>query len=97
MIIRVEKRKRFTIISNVPIEDARLSWEALGVLCWLLSKPDGWRRSGRRFLNRKGERVATRQGGSLPSYKRPTICFEESDSVKTVDLIGFRWFSRKIR
>lgn len=42
MIIRVEKRKRFTIISNVPIEDQRLSWEALGVLCWLLSKPDGW-------------------------------------------------------
>jgi hypothetical protein len=42
VIIRVEKRKRFTIISNVPIEDERLSWEALGVLCWLLSKPDGW-------------------------------------------------------
>ena len=42
MIIRVEKRKRFTITSNVPIEDERLSWEALGVLCWLLSKPDGW-------------------------------------------------------
>ena len=42
MIIRVEKRKRFTIISNVPIEDERLSWESLGVLCWLLSKPDGW-------------------------------------------------------
>ena len=42
MIIRVEKRKRFTIISNEPIEDDRLSWEALGVLCWLLSKPDGW-------------------------------------------------------
>ncbi len=42
MIIRVEKRRRFTIISNVPIEDERLSWESLGVLCWLLSKPDGW-------------------------------------------------------
>ena len=42
MIIRVGNRRRFTIISNVPIEDERLSWEALGVLSWLLSKPDGW-------------------------------------------------------
>src|SRR6266446_3095629 len=42
VIIRVGNRRRFTIISNVPIEDERLSWEALGVLSWLLSKPDGW-------------------------------------------------------
>jgi hypothetical protein len=53
MIIRVERRKRFTIISNVPIEDKRLSWEALGVLCWLLSKPDRWKALRESVSNQK--------------------------------------------
>jgi hypothetical protein len=53
VIIRVENRKRFTILSNVPIEDERLSWEALGVLCWLLSKPDGWEALRAAVSNRK--------------------------------------------
>jgi hypothetical protein len=53
VIIRVENRARFTIISNVPIEDERLSWEALGVLCWLLSKPDGWEALRAAVANRK--------------------------------------------
>jgi hypothetical protein len=49
MIVRVqkEKRLRFTIISNMPIEDGRLSWESLGLLTYLLtSRTTGRSRSG---------------------------------------------------
>lgn len=44
MIHRLQKRARprFTIIDNEAIEDARLSLEALGLLAYLLSKPDDW-------------------------------------------------------
>jgi len=42
VIIRVVKRNRFTTISNVPLNDNRLSWETRGLLAWLLSKPDAW-------------------------------------------------------
>jgi len=43
-IIRIGKRKRrgFTLIDNHPIEDAGLKWETLGLLTYLLSKPEGW-------------------------------------------------------
>jgi hypothetical protein len=37
-----ETRATFTIIPNVTINDTRLSWEALGLLTFLLSKPDNW-------------------------------------------------------
>lgn len=43
MIIRtVKQRGEFTILPKAAINDDRLSWEALGVLAYLLSKPDGW-------------------------------------------------------
>jgi hypothetical protein len=42
MIVRVVKKKRFTIISNEPLNDARLSWESRGLLAWLFSKPNTW-------------------------------------------------------
>lgn len=42
MIVRVAKRHRFTVVDNTPIEDPELSFQALGLLVFLLSKPDGW-------------------------------------------------------
>lgn len=41
-IIRVNKSEQYTVIANQPLNDERLSWEARGVLAYLLSKPDGW-------------------------------------------------------
>jgi hypothetical protein len=42
-IIRVEKRADpYVRIDKVPLEDARLSWKARGLLAYLLSKPDKW-------------------------------------------------------
>lgn len=35
-------RDNFTILPNETIEDSRLSWEARGLLTYLLSKPDHW-------------------------------------------------------
>ncbi len=43
MIIRREKRaKNFTVIDNDIINDSRLDWRDLGLLIYLLSKPDNW-------------------------------------------------------
>jgi hypothetical protein len=42
-IIRVKKDKRYFSASNEPFNDKRLSWEARGLMGYLLSKPDGWK------------------------------------------------------
>lgn len=41
-IIRTHKQRSFAVIDHEPIEDTRLSWETLGLLTYLLSKPDNW-------------------------------------------------------
>ena len=41
-IIRVEKDSNYAVISNTPLNDDQLSWEAKGVLAYLLTKPDDW-------------------------------------------------------
>lgn len=41
-IIRVRKDARYFSASNEPFNDTRLSWEARGLMGYLLSKPDGW-------------------------------------------------------
>jgi hypothetical protein len=43
MIIRRNVNRNFTTIPNDPIIDERLSFEALGLLTYLLSRPDNWR------------------------------------------------------
>lgn len=55
MIIRVAERKRYTVIDNTAIEDARLSWRALGVLVFLLSRPDNWEANYRHLASLRGE------------------------------------------
>lgn len=42
MIIRSAKQSRFTVVPNAVIDDERLSAAALGIVCYLLSKPDDW-------------------------------------------------------
>ena len=41
-IIRVVKDTKYFVASNEPFNDKRLSWEARGVMGYLLSKPDNW-------------------------------------------------------
>jgi hypothetical protein len=41
-IIRVNKTNKYSVISNEPLSDERLSWAARGVMAYLLTKPDDW-------------------------------------------------------
>jgi hypothetical protein len=42
MIIRTSRKNRFTVIPNDLLEDPSLDWKDLGLLVYLLSKPDNW-------------------------------------------------------
>lgn len=42
MIVRTKRNTNFTIISNIGMEDDRLTFKAKGILAYLLSKPDDW-------------------------------------------------------
>ena len=42
MIIRVKKNKNYTTISNYAANDRELSYEALGLWCYLMTRPDDW-------------------------------------------------------
>lgn len=42
-IVREPTRRRWTTVDNRSVEDDRLSFRALGVLVYLLSRPDHWR------------------------------------------------------
>src|SRR3990167_9730382 len=41
-VIRIKKDGNFFAASNIPFNDDRLSWEARGIMGYLLSKPDDW-------------------------------------------------------
>lgn len=48
-ILRHGDRRRYTVIDNDTIEDGHLTFKALGLLAYLLSKPDGWHVSSRQL------------------------------------------------
>lgn len=41
-VLRKEKKSNFTVIDNSIFKDRRLSFKAKGLLCQMLSLPDGW-------------------------------------------------------
>jgi hypothetical protein len=41
-IVRVHKERDFVTVANRPFRDRRMSWEARGLLGFLLTKPDDW-------------------------------------------------------
>ena len=52
-IIRVSKRERFVVMDKTGLEDPRLSFQATGILAYLLSKPDTWTINYRDLVLRK--------------------------------------------
>ncbi|MCB1622288.1 MAG: hypothetical protein KDI44_16295 [Thiothrix sp.] len=42
MIRRAKRAGGFTVISNVVFASHQLSWRAMGLLAYILSKPDDW-------------------------------------------------------
>lgn len=61
-IIRNAPRRRYTSIPNKIIEDASLTWEARGMLIYLLSKPDNWCMQVKDLINKSpdGKEKTTR-------------------------------------
>jgi len=51
MIRRAPREEGFTVLQNETLEDADLSWESLGLLTFLLSKPDDWTVSVKHLIN----------------------------------------------
>lgn len=53
--LRVAKRNRWTSVDRKVINDERLSFGALGLLIWLLDKPDDWETSSERIAGQRKE------------------------------------------
>ena len=56
-IIRVQKKERWTTVSNVHINDDRLSWKATAILTYLLSKPNDWTVYAKQLANAKKDGI----------------------------------------
>jgi hypothetical protein len=41
-IIRIKKEREYVSIANAILQNKNLTWEARGIMAYLLSKPDGW-------------------------------------------------------
>ncbi|MGE6602274.1 conserved phage C-terminal domain-containing protein [Lysinibacillus fusiformis] len=41
-IMRVEKKKDYTVMNRTALNDKRLSWKAKGIIAYMLSMPDDW-------------------------------------------------------
>lgn len=52
-IIRVSKRRTYTVVSNVPVNAPEIDFGALGLLTYLLSKPNGWNVSIKHLVKQK--------------------------------------------
>ena len=61
MIIRNPVTDNFSVITNRILTDRRLSAEAVGVLCYLASKPDHWKVRAAEIESRFGLRTKKRQ------------------------------------
>lgn len=51
-IIRLERKTQFYVLPTDTIEDDRLSWEARGLLVYLLQKPDNWNANVKHLIAR---------------------------------------------
>jgi hypothetical protein len=66
-IIRVKKDANYFAASNEPFNDERLSWEARGLMGYLLSKPNDWKVQQKDIMNKgqAGERKVKRMLAEL--------------------------------
>lgn len=66
-IVRVKKDANYFAASNEPFNDERLSWEARGLMGYLLSKPNDWKVNQKDIMNRgqAGERKVKRMLAEL--------------------------------
>lgn len=78
MILRHGRRRRYTTVDNACLEDERLSFRAVGLLAYLLSRPDGWNANYRHLVtvHSDGQRAVRsameelREHGYLEQHRR---------------------------
>jgi hypothetical protein len=84
--IRAEKFTKlqvgFTTVLNPVVEDARLTFKAMGVLVYLLSRPDHWRPNYRQLMKthldgEKSVRAALRELEAAGYYSRKRVRHED--------------------
>ncbi|MEB4589996.1 hypothetical protein VSS37_03300 [Candidatus Thiothrix sp. Deng01] len=64
MIHRSKRQHGYTVIDNQVFRDNSLSWQAMGLLCYVLSKPDNWRIHAKQLMNvTKGTAKHTKRDG----------------------------------
>ncbi|EHO83686.1 hypothetical protein [Fusobacterium ulcerans] len=60
-ILKKKTEKNFTVINNEILQDEGISWEARGIACFLLSKPEDWEISVTALSNIHGGRDKIRK------------------------------------
>lgn len=78
-IVRVEKNRDFTTVANRPFRDRRMSFDARGLLAFLLTKPDDWEVDTDNLINES------------PNAKRDKILA----LLKELEVFGHLWRDRK--
>lgn len=61
-IVRAVRKHQFAIVPTHVVEDDRLSWEARGLLIYLLSKPDHWTVQPQDLINRTKKAIGKKSG-----------------------------------
>lgn len=61
-IIRAARKTQFYTLPTATIDDDRLSWEARGLLIYLLSKPDHWKVQVKDLINRTKNAIGRASG-----------------------------------
>ena len=85
MIVRTKRSSHYTVINNTVINDENLDWKELGLLVYLLSKPDAWQVSASHLAkNRK-----TKRDGVYSILKR--LCLLGYASRKPNPKGGWDW------
>jgi len=87
MIIRTKKPDRFTVISNRVLEDRKIGWGALGLLSYLLSRPDNWQVMPMQLANMR------KQGrDAVYSMLRELVEYGYAEHVKSKSATGGIWY-----
>jgi hypothetical protein len=96
MNIRVN-RKSYTTLSNYPISDGNLSAISLGIFCYIMSKPNGWKAHKNEIYKRfQGASISTSKNAIDQAFKELVSCgYVQIKAVTTTNEKGQKIFNGK--
>jgi uncharacterized phage protein (TIGR02220 family) len=96
MNIRVN-RKSYTTLSNYPITDKNLSGISLGIFCYIMSKPDGWKAHKNEIYKRfQGASITTSKNAIDQAFKELVASgYVEIKPMITINDKGQKMFNGK--